>query len=60
MSASPFIRSICPAIGLAEMRRCSTAELRDHSLIESRFDLSQIRATYTHYDRTDIDITPIA
>ncbi|MBC8154378.1 MAG: 5-dehydro-4-deoxy-D-glucuronate isomerase [Bacteroidetes bacterium] len=40
-----------PVIGLSEMQRCSTAELRDHFLVESLFEPDQIQAVYTHYDR---------
>ena len=40
-----------PVISLSEMQRCSTAELRDHFLVESLFEPDQIQAVYTHYDR---------
>ncbi len=39
------------AIGLSEMQRCSTAELRTNFLIESLFEGNQVIAVYTHYDR---------
>ncbi|MCY7359815.1 MAG: 5-dehydro-4-deoxy-D-glucuronate isomerase [Rudanella sp.] len=39
------------AVGLSEMSRYSTTELRDNFLIQSLFEPDQIQATYTHYDR---------